>query len=167
MLQPKNRFFSVFRAAARGMEAQRIAMGASAENLANANTSRTADGTPYTTKRATHAVEDEGYARFSSVLRRAQGTLQRSDGRHLGGSSLRRRLSDAELGPLTEVEEVERERLEYDPGHPDADAQGYVRYPDINVVEEMTRMMSANRIYEANLASVKATKEMIKRTLEI
>ncbi len=164
---PKNRFFSVFRTAARGLEAQRIAMGASAENLANANTSRTADGTPYAVKRATHAVEEDGYARFSSVLSRAQGALQRQDGRHLGGSSLRRRLPEAELGPVTEVEEVERERLEYDPDHPDADAEGYVHYPDINVVEEMSRMVSANRVYEANLTSVKAAKEMIKRTLEI
>ena len=58
-------------------------------------------------------------------------------------------------------------RTEYDPMHPHADENGYVQYPDINVVDEMARMMSANRIYEANLTAVQAAKEMIKRTLEI
>ena len=62
---------------------------------------------------------------------------------------------------------MDRERLEFDPDHPDADADGYVHYPDVNVVDEMARMISANRIYEANLTSVQATKEMIKRSLEI
>jgi flagellar basal-body rod protein FlgC len=54
-----------------------------------------------------------------------------------------------------------------DPTHPHADAEGYVEYPDVNIVEEMAHMVSANRIYEANLSAVQAAKEMIKRTLEI
>ena len=69
--------------------------------------------------------------------------------------------------PLTEIEAERKIRLEYDPTHPHARADGYVEYPDVNVVEEMTRMISANRIYEANLTAVQAAKEMIKQTLEI
>lgn len=162
-----NRFFSVFRTAARGMEAQRIALGTASENIANATTSRTADGTPYAMKRAVHEVEDDRYNRFANVLSQIRTPLQRTDSRHMDNVTLRRRLPDAELGPMTEVEEDLRLRSEYDPTHPHADADGYVQYPDVNVVEEMTRMISANRIYEANLSAVQSAKEIIKRTLEI
>lgn len=162
-----NRFFNVFRTAARGLEAQRIAMGTATENIANAQTSRTEDGTPYALKRAVHAVPDAYYSRFNQLLNRMQGSMQTQDARHAQGISLRRRLHDQELGPLTEVTEQVEERLEYDPSHPHADANGYVHYPDVNVVEEMARMISANRVYEANLASIKAAKEIIKGTLEI
>lgn len=163
-----HRFFSPFRTAARGLEAQRIAMGVAAENIANANTSRTADGGPYAPKRAVHEVDEPGYDRFGSLLSQARTRPMAQDERHFDGVSLRRRLHEVETGPLTEVDELpERVRTEYDPTHPHADENGYVTYPDINVVEEMARMISANRIYEANLTAVQATKDMIKRTLEI
>lgn len=161
------RVFSVFRSAARGMEAQRIALGAASENIANASTTRTADGTPYRVKRAVHEVEDQKYLRFNQHLRQARMSTQSTDGRHMSGLSMRRHLQDAELGPLTDVELQTSTRLEYDPTHPHANGDGYVEYPDINVVEEMARVMSANRIYEANLSTVQAAKEMIKKTLEI
>lgn len=161
------RFSSIFRTAARGLEAQRIAIGTHTENIANAKTSRTADEDPYAIKRATHEVTQEDYRRFSEVLNNASLKLESADGRHLNGPQLRRHLNEVELGPATEVEEVERERLEYDPTHPHADADGYVHYPDVNVVEEMSRMMSANRIYEANLTTVQAAKQMAKQTLQI
>lgn len=162
-----NRFFSVFRTAARGMEAQRIALGTASENIANATTSRTEDGTPYAMKRAVHEVEDDRYNRFANMLDQMRMPLQRTDGRHMDNVTLRRQLPDVELGPLTEVEEDLRLRSDYDPTHPHADVDGYVQYPDVNVVEEMARMISANRIYEANLSAVQSAKEMIKRTLEI
>lgn len=161
-----SRHNSVFRTAARGLEAQRIALGASTENIANATTSRTADGTPYALKRAIHEAPEQG--RFSDALNQArrQG-LATSDSQHMAGFSLKRQLPDVELGPRTEVQEVVQLRAEYDPTHPHADAQGYVHYPDVNVVEEMARVVSANRIYEANLSTLQAAKEMIKRTIEI
>ena len=162
-----SRIFSVFRTAARGMEAQRIALGASAENVANATTTRTEEGTPYATKRAVHEALGERDMRFSHLLDRMKSEMQTNDPRHTTTLSLRRRLPEAELGPTTEVEEEMQVRLEYDPTHPHANVDGYVEYPDVNVVEEMARMMSANRIYEANLSAVQAAKEMIKRTLEI
>lgn len=162
-----NRFFSVFRAAARGMEAQRIAMGTAAENIANAQTTRTADGTPYALKRPVHEVADERALRFGTLLTEMQTELHRTSRRHLLGNTLRRRLPGADLGPATSVEEELRLRTEYDPTHPHADAEGYVQYPDVNVVEEMAHMISANRIYEANLSAVQSAKELIKRTLEI
>ena len=162
-----NRFFSVFRTAARGMEAQRVALGTATENIANANTSRTADGTPYAVKRAVHEAPQGRVERFSDLLNQLGSELTVSDDRHITTGSLRRQLDEIELGPDTEVQQQMRLRTEYDPTHPHADADGYVHYPDVNVVEEMARMVSANRIYEANLSAVQAAKEMIKRTLEI
>ena len=165
MLSPL-RSLSPFRTAARGLEAQRIAMGAATENIANATTTRTEDGTPYQVKRATHEAAVDGRP-FGTVLRQMGTALQTTDPRHLGGLARIRTTAARDLGPTTEVVGLDRERLEFDPAHPDADADGYVHYPDVNVVEEMTRMISANRIYEANLTSVQAAKEMIKRSLDI
>ena len=163
-----DRFSSIFRTAARGLEAQRIALGTHTENIANANTSRTEDGTPYQIKRAVHEVTQEDYKRFSEILNRSTLDLQSDNSeRAISDPSLRRRLHEMDLGPTTDVEEQMEERLEYDPSHPHADENGYVHYPDINVVEEMSRMMSANRIYEANLSMVSAAKQMAKQTLQI
>ncbi len=71
------------------------------------------------------------------------------------------------LGPDFQVTEQNKFRYEYDPNHPDADENGMVKYPDIDMVREMTEMVSANRLYEANLSSIEAEKEIIKRSLEI
>ena len=165
MLSPV-RSFSPFQIAARGLEAQRVALGAATENVANATTTRTADGTPYRPKRAVTEAAEAG-RRFGAVLRSAGLPMRATDPRHIGGVGRVSRSVQAELGPTTEVVGEDHERLEYDPTHPDADEAGYVHYPDINVVDEMARMISANRIYEANLTSVKAAKEMIKRSLDI
>ena len=165
MLSPV-RSFSPFQIAARGLEAQRVALGAATENVANATTTRTADGTPYQPKRAVTEAADAG-RRFGAVLRGVGLQMRATDPRHIGSVGRVSRSVQAELGPTTEVVGEDRERLEYDPTHPDADEAGYVHYPDINVVDEMARMISANRIYEANLTSVKAAKEMIKRSLDI
>lgn len=162
-----HRYFSVFRTAARGLEAQRVAMGAAAENIANATTTRTADGTPYAIKRAVHEAPDADSLRFQRLLREMQSDLSTSHPLHFDERSLAEPAPEVDLGPTTEIAEEERVRLVYEPGHPDADERGYVAYPDINVVEEMTRMISANRIYEANLTAVQAAKEMIKQTLQI
>ncbi len=162
-----NKYFTVFRTAARGLESQRIALGTASENIANASTTRTDEGTPYAIKRTVQESQNEEFARFSSVMNRMKSRMQTTSNQHIGENSLRRRLPQAELGPTTEVVEEELLRAEFDPSHPHADAEGYVYYPDVNVVEEMTRMISANRIYEANLSAVQAAKEMIKRTLEI
>ncbi|MEO0557942.1 MAG: flagellar basal body rod protein FlgC [Bacteroidota bacterium] len=160
------RALSPFRTAARGLEAQRIRLGAATENIANATTTRTEDGTPYQIKRVVQEAP-ASLRRFDAVLRQTSLPLKTTGGRHLNGVTRLAQNNAVELGPTSEVVGELRERLEFDPTHPDADADGYVHYPDVNVVDEMARMISANRIYEANLTSVKAAKEMIKRSLEI
>ncbi|MEM1042278.1 MAG: flagellar basal body rod protein FlgC [Bacteroidota bacterium] len=156
---------SIFRTAARGLEAQRRALGAATDNIANATSSRAEDGNAYAIKRAV-TVADEP-RRFGRLLTEAKTDLQRTDARHFPNGRLLGRFRDADAGPATEIEEVNDERFEYDPDHPHADLDGYVTYPDVNVAEEMAHMISANRIYEANLTTVEAVKEMLKRTLEI
>ena len=71
------------------------------------------------------------------------------------------------LAPQFEVVEQDRFRYEYDPNHPDADENGMVRYPDIDMVKEMAEMVNANRLYEANLSSIEAEKDILKKSLEI
>lgn len=162
-----DRFFSIFKTAARGLQAQRIALGTTSENIANASTTRTADGGSYAIKRAVHELPREQNNMFGSIMEEMKTQTAVTDSRHVSGSNIRYQLPEMEMGPLTEVQDVLRLRAEYDPTHPHADANGYVQYPDINIVEEMSRMISANRIYEANLSTVQAAKEMIKQTLEI
>ena len=101
------------------------------------------------------------------MLSNMRTDMSQTDGSHLTSSLQRDRMQKLDLGPNTEIVEERRIRREYDPTHPHANPEGYVEYPDINVVEEMARMVSANRIYEANLSSVQSAKEIIKRTLEI
>jgi flagellar basal-body rod protein FlgC len=160
------RFFSIFRSSARGLEAQRVAMGVASDNIANATTTRTADGEAYRVRRAVHRTQGGGGLPFRALLQ-SDEPLLRSDPRHLQGLTASRLSRSLDGGPQTQVEELDHERLEYDPTHPDADADGYVHYPDVNVVTEMAGMISANRVYEANLSTLNAAKEMLKRTLEI
>lgn len=159
--------FSVFQTVARGLEAQRIAIGTTTENIANASTTRTAEGTPYAMKRTLHEVPDPRYKRFENLLNQMESEMELSDNRHFEGTSLRRRLAATEMGPQTSIEDNAVYRWEFDPSHPHADARGYVQYPDINVVEEMARLISANRIYDANISAFQTAKDMAKKTLEI
>lgn len=163
------RFLPSMQTAARGMAAQRRKLAAATENLANINTSSTEDGDPYALKRVVQEQEGDAYAR----LQRAQAgndletELRSTNEQHLESPSLSLEPGKESIGPTTEIEEVEKERLEYDPSHPNADEEGYVHYPDVNVAQEMARMTSANRVYEANLTAVNATKKMVRETLKI
>lgn len=141
-------FLDALDASATGLTAQRLRMNLISSNLANINTTRTAEGEPYRRKDAVfEAVAPKNS--FKNVL-------------------------DATLsGNLTQVnvaEVIEDKRdfqQKYDPEHPDADEKGYVLLPNINVVEEMVNMLSATRSFEANVSAVKATKDMASSALEI
>ncbi|MEJ2642732.1 MAG: flagellar basal body rod protein FlgC [Desulfosarcinaceae bacterium] len=133
---------------AAGLNAQRIRMNLISHNLANVNTTRTAEGGPYKRKDALfETVEPPAdfkealHSRMEAYLRQVQVSEIREDNRP----------------PIRK----------YDPTHPDADESGYVSLPNINVVEEMVNMMSASRSYEANVTAVKTTKDMAMTALEI
>jgi flagellar basal-body rod protein FlgC len=132
-----------FNVAASGLTAERARLQTIAANMANARTTRTAEGGPY--QRKVPVFESKTLDPFGSELDRAASSVVvtdvRSDGR-----------------PPVRV---------YDPGHPDANPEGYVSYPDINVMQEMVDLMSTTRSYEANTSVVEATRDMALRALEI
>lgn len=162
----KDRFFSVFKTASRGLAVQRRNIQIAAENIANAESSRGADGiNPYKPKMV-RSTAPQGQD-FMRTLEETSLQLKSSSPKHRISSTERNKDSISDLGPRHEIIELEKYRFEYDPTHPDADEQGMVAYPDVDMVEEMTRMVSANRLYEANLSVIEAEKEIIKRSLEI
>ncbi len=135
------------------LTAQRLRMDVISQNIANANTTRIENGEPYR-RRAVVFSERPGDTGFASFLNRArEGQTQPSPGRGVVVSSIATDMSDF--------------KTEYDPTHPDADADGYVRYPNVNEVTEMVDMMAATRAYEANITALNATKNMALKALEI
>ncbi len=138
--------FGALSISASGMSAQRTRAEIITENLANAETTRTPDGGPY--RRKDVVFESTGStSSFSSIL---------GDAMTPGGVSV----SDIQ------VDQGEPERR-YQPGHPDAGADGYVAFPRINPAEEMVDLMSASRGYQANIASMSAVKDMIQHSIDL
>ena len=144
--------FSSFNINASGMTAQRYRMDVISENVANASTSRTSDGTPYRRKIVTFE-EKGGQTSFSRVL----GQAAYSHGYTGQGVKVRGVFEDYE----TEMNMV------YDPSHPDADDNGYVTYPNVNIITEMTNLIDASRSYEANATAFNASKSMALQGLEL
>ena len=139
--------FSVLSIGASGMAAQRTRAELLVENLANAETTRTPEGGPYRRKDAVFA-STEVASPFASIFNtQMQGA---------GGV----RVADI----VTDPRDPERRYL---PGHPDADAEGYVAFPRINPAEDMVDLMGASRNYQANVAAISAVKDMIERSLDL
>ncbi len=163
---PIGRLFSVFKTASAGLAIQRKQIEVSAENIANAKTTRVA-GTnePYKPHRVvTHGTGNS----FNDTLIQTELELRKTNPKHLGLNDLENGTSNGpSMAPDAQVVSEPKYRYEYDPENPDADANGMVKYPDINLVEEMTNMVSANRLYEANLSVVQSEKQIIKQSLEI
>jgi flagellar basal-body rod protein FlgC len=139
--------FSAISISASGMEAQRSRAELITENLANADTTRTPEGGPYKRKDAVFTATPVSYS-FAYQLSMVSG---QSDGVAM---------SDVV------VDNTDPERR-YMPGHPDADAQGYVSFPKINTAEEMVDLLSASRSYQANVAAISAVKDMIARSIDL
>lgn len=143
--------FSAFNVNASGMTAQRYRMDIISENVANANTTRTQDGTPYRRKVVTFEQKGATAKTFSSFLGQASNRY--------GGQGVRvRKVSEDTWTQMNMV---------YDPSHPDADENGYVTYPNVNIVTEMTNLIDASRSYEANATAFNASKSMAMKGLEI
>lgn len=141
--------FQSFDICASGMTAQRFRMDTIAENIANVNTTRTEDGTPYRRKIVTFQ-EKQLNPSFSDVL--SNTTTFQGNG-----------VKVAKVSEDTETDFV----MEYDPSHPDADENGYVSYPNVNTVTEMTNLIDSSRAYEANTTAFDAMKNMVQAGLTI
>jgi flagellar basal-body rod protein FlgC len=138
---------SIFDISAAGMNLERQRLEVSALNLANANTTRGADGLPFT---PLQVVVRSGMTPFDAVFNAVNGGA-------LSGS-----------GPVGQVETADLPpRQVYEPGHPDADASGFVSYPGVNPVSEMVRLIAVTRAYEANVRVFNAGRSMAMKALEI
>ncbi len=154
--------FAAFNISASGMTAQQLRTDVISENIANVNTTRTSDGTPYVRKAVVFtektlstatavAGANSNGSSFASVLRNVQG---------------------GRLGDGVKITSVYNDKstdmnMVYDPSHPDADENGYVTYPNVNVAQEMTDLIDASRAYEANISAFNASKDMATKGLSI
>ena len=161
------KIFSGFNISALGLSAQRKRMNAIANNMANAETTRTEEGGPF--KRKIVVLKANAQTTFSEALTGAGMGLATTNKGHLSGGGTQFGTEEALPGGVesAEVEDTAPFKMVYDPSHPDADENGYVRMPNVNVVTEMVDMISASRSYEANVTAINAAKTMAKDTLEI
>lgn len=142
-------FFSGLRISSSGMTAQRMRMNTISSNIANINTTQTPEGGPYRRKDVVFEAMPDAKS-FGEIL---TTTDPRMDLRRVQVTDV---ISDRKA-PL----------MKYEPDHPDANPDGYVAYPNINLMEEMTNMIQASRAYEANVSSLQAAKDMALSALEI
>jgi flagellar basal-body rod protein FlgC len=133
---------------ASGMTAQRLRMDIISQNIANVNTTRDENGNPY--RRKMVVFQEKDMTPFSDVMLRTAGTV---------GNGVK--VTQITADKKTDMRKV------YDPSHPDADEDGYVTYPNVNIVQEMTDMIDASRSYEANVTAFNATKNMALKGLEV
>ena len=141
---PSMDFFTAMEVSASGLSAERTRMNVAASNLANAQTTQAAGGGPY---------------------KRRDVTLQSVDVPGTQNTPYAQAVKGVAVSQISQ--DAAPPRLEYDPGHPQANAQGYVAYPNINPVEEMVDMITASRAYEAGVTSMTTAVSMAERALGI
>ena len=146
--------FDAFDISASGMTAQRYRMDIIAENVANASTTRTENGGPYRRKVVTFHAKGSGVEPFANVLSASTNNLSQAVGKGV-------RITSIQEDFKTDMNKV------YDPSHPDADEAGYVTYPNVNTITEMTNLIDASRGYEANATAFDASKSMALKGLQI
>ncbi|VAX20176.1 Flagellar basal-body rod protein FlgC [hydrothermal vent metagenome] len=137
--------FSAMKIGASGMSLQRARMNVVSSNLANINTTRTAEGGPYRKKSVVAEAAPAEKGNFSSKMDKAISKVR-----------------------VVEIREDQTPpKMVYDPSHPDANENGYVAMPNVNMMEEMTDMINASRAYEANAMAVNTAKAMAQRAIEM
>ncbi|MEQ1877263.1 MAG: flagellar basal body rod protein FlgC [Bdellovibrionia bacterium] len=140
-------FLTGLRVSSSGMAAQRMRMNTISSNIANINTTQTPEGGPYRRKDVVLESMPEQRS-FGEILTGEQAKIQRVQ------------VSDVLVDRRAPL-------LKYQPDHPDANEEGYVAMPNINLMEEMANMIQATRAYEANVSALQATKNMAMSALEI
>jgi flagellar basal-body rod protein FlgC len=146
-------FFDAISIAASGLTAERTRMDVTSENLANADTTQGAGGQPY--QRQEVVLQQNGGG-FSAALSGAMGATSAAGGPVAGGVSVTGIVNDP-----TPDQSV------YDPGNPAANAQGYVKMPNVNSVTEMVDMIDESRSYESNITAMNTAKQMYEKTLDL
>ena len=142
-----------FQVSASGLEAQRIRMNVIANNIANAQTTRTEEGGPYRRRAAVFEAVGGTKSSFTKLLEGAD------ESKILGGG--------VRVSEIVEAKDSEAFMDVYEPSHPDADANGIVHKPNIRVTDEIVNLIDASRAYEANVTALNTTKQITAKALEI
>ncbi|GIV53073.1 MAG: flagellar basal-body rod protein FlgC [Candidatus Kapaibacterium sp.] len=155
--------FSSFAFSAQGLSVQRMRLSSVAKNIANADTTRDEHGQVY--RREVVVVRARQQQSFDDVLQFTLPVTQRSAS-HVNPDVLTR-APDEQILNVEVIQDQTPPRMVFDPSHPDADEQGYVKLPNVNIVTEMVEMISAQRAFEANTAVISAAKNIARDSLEI
>ncbi len=157
--------FSTLRTTLTGMSAQMKRMNVISENIANADIAPDKNGNVYKRK---VVVQNQAITNSSDSFGDQMSlVLRRSNGAHFGNNSKIQSISGKPNTNEIEVVEINNIKTVFDPGHPLADEDGFVKSPNVNMVEEMVDMVAASRHYEANVSVMTATKNMAKKAMEI
>lgn len=156
--------FSSFAISGQGLSVQRMRLSSVAKNIANANTTHDENGEPYKREIVIARAKPESF--FDRELQQ-QITLVGTNGNHAGNSGFSERPDQTVAVQAIASKDASPPRKMYDPSHPDADADGYVEMPNVNIVTEMVEMISAQRAFEANTSVFAAAKNIAKESLEI
>ena len=143
-------FLSAFNTSVSGMTAQRQRVNTISENIANAETTRTPQGGPYRRREVILASVANDRTFEEELLSQDRSVSTSTEVKVVG-------IVQDERPPI----------LRFEPGHPDANEEGYVEMPNVNIMEEMVNLMSANRSYEVNIAAFNATKNMVQSALDL
>lgn len=167
---PLSGIFSGLDISSSGMRAQRIRQNAISSNLANVETTRTDKGGPYRRQFVVFTADsDRRDVRMLNKAVNLEGTTTQENHLQVPADNFPR--DERFFGSGVNVAEIREDsrppRMVHDPSHPDADENGYVGMPNVNVVEEMTDMIAATRAYEANVTAFNATKSMLMQALQI
>jgi len=141
-------FFDSINISASALTAETLRMDIISKNIANANTTRTANGTPY--RRQVVVFQEDKKLPFSSYL-----------------NSELTRFNKGGVKATAVIEDKSDFKMVYNPGHPDANEKGYVQMPNVDIMIEMVNMISATRAYDANITSINSTKSIIMKALDI
>ncbi len=150
-------FFDAISIAASGLTAERVRMDVTSENLANADTTQGANGQPYQEQDV--VLQQVGGGAFSAAL---SGAMSGAGGSSIGGSATPGGVQVAGI-----VNDPTPDQSTYDPGNPAANAQGYVKMPNVNPVNEMVDMIDESRSYESDVTAMTTAKEMYEKTLDL
>ena len=143
--------FNAINISASGLTAERLRMDVVSKNIANADTTSTVNGGPY--RRQVVVFKSQDHSSFSQVLNNVVNDVSQKKLKGVEVVGIRN-----DNSPFKQV---------YDPGHPDANEEGYVLMPNVEIVTEMANLISASRAYEANITAMNATKSMALKALEI
>lgn len=153
---------------AAGLSVQRSKMNTIAQNIANAETTQTKEGGPYR-RQSVVISESKERVNFGAMMQKAGNKLARTNSKHIQGN-VRVNGTSAEVSTTEcKVQSAPKDsfKMLYDPNHPQADESGYVKVPDVEIINEMVDMMAASRGYEANTVAISAAKNMANEALDI